>query len=164
MDRTRRLLMVTLNAPGNWPPELALTCALAQRGHTVRVLQAADLTPQITAAGELRLPPNVVAAPFVPHAAVLGQTCLVVTHAGHGTSWCMDETSLRVNGEWRYLDRAVDKHGHTIAFLLTEQRDEEAALSVLKKAIRRNGLPKTITIDGSAANAAAIKRDNKAYV
>jgi UDP:flavonoid glycosyltransferase YjiC (YdhE family) len=37
------------------------------------------------AADELRLPPNVVAEPFVPHAAVLGQTCLVVTHAGHGT-------------------------------------------------------------------------------
>jgi MGT family glycosyltransferase len=37
------------------------------------------------AAEELRLPPNVVAAPFVPHAAVLGQTRLVVTHAGHGT-------------------------------------------------------------------------------
>jgi UDP:flavonoid glycosyltransferase YjiC (YdhE family) len=37
------------------------------------------------AADELRLPPNVVAAPFVPHAAVLGQTRLVVTHAGHGT-------------------------------------------------------------------------------
>jgi UDP:flavonoid glycosyltransferase YjiC (YdhE family) len=27
----------------------------------------------------------VVAEPFVPHAAVLGQTRLVVTHAGHGT-------------------------------------------------------------------------------
>jgi UDP:flavonoid glycosyltransferase YjiC (YdhE family) len=37
------------------------------------------------AADELRLPPNVVAEPFVPHAAVLGQTRLVVTHAGHGT-------------------------------------------------------------------------------
>ena len=34
---------------------------------------------------ELRLPPNVVAKTFVPHAAVLAQTQLVVTHAGHGT-------------------------------------------------------------------------------
>jgi hypothetical protein len=51
MDRTRRLLVVTLNASGNWPPELALIRALAQRGHTVRVLQEADLAPQITAAG-----------------------------------------------------------------------------------------------------------------
>lgn len=51
MDRARRFLMVTLNASGNWPPELALIRALAQRGHTVRVLQEADLAPQISAAG-----------------------------------------------------------------------------------------------------------------
>lgn len=78
-------------------------------------------------------------------------------------SWRMDETYLRVKGEWRYLYRAVDKHGQTIDFLLTEQRDEGAALHFLKKAIRRNGVPKTITIDGSEANAAAIKSYNKAY-
>jgi putative transposase len=51
----------------------------------------------------------------------------------------------------------VDKQGQTIDFLLTEHRDKEAALRFLKKAIRRNGLPETITIDGSDANAAAIK-------
>ncbi len=51
MHSTRRFLVVTLNASGNWPPELALIRALAQRGHTVRVLQEADLAPQITAAG-----------------------------------------------------------------------------------------------------------------
>src|SRR5438067_13723020 len=42
-------------------------------------------------------------------------------------------------------------------FLLTEHRDEAAALRCLKKAIRRHGVPETITIDGSAANEAAIK-------
>ena len=45
-------------------------------------------------------------------------------------------------------------------FLLTEHRDTEAALKFLKKAIRRNGLPETITMDGSDANEAAIKRYN----
>jgi hypothetical protein len=35
MDRTRRLLVVTLNTSGNWPPKLALIRILAQRGHTV---------------------------------------------------------------------------------------------------------------------------------
>ena len=75
-------------------------------------------------------------------------------------SWRMDETYIKVKGEWKYLYRAVDKHGKTIDFLLTEQRDKEAALRFLKKAIRRNGLPETITIDGSDANAAAIKSYN----
>jgi len=60
----------------------------------------------------------------------------------------------------QHLHALVDKYGQTIDFLLTAQRDTEAALKFLKKAIRRNGLPETITIDGSDANAAAIKRYN----
>src|SRR5262250_1313096 len=75
-------------------------------------------------------------------------------------SWRMDETYITVKGQWRSLYRAGDKYGQTIDFLLTEQRDTEAALRFLKKAIRRNGLPETITIDGSDANEAAIKRYN----
>ena len=73
----------------------------------------------------------------------------------------MDETYIKVKGQWYYLYRAVDKHGQTIDFLLTEHRDKEAALRFLKKAIRRNGLPETITIDGSDANEAAIKSYNR---
>jgi putative transposase len=78
-------------------------------------------------------------------------------------SWRMDETSIKVKGAWKYLYRAVDKYGQTIDFLLTEQRDKEAALKFLKKAIRRNGLPETITIDGSDANKAAIKSYNQEH-
>jgi putative transposase len=78
-------------------------------------------------------------------------------------SWRMDETYIKVKGEWRYLYRAVDKHGQTIDFLLTEERDEQAAKRFLTKAIRRHGVPEKITIDGSAANEAAIKRDNEEY-
>src|SRR5215475_8406475 len=75
-------------------------------------------------------------------------------------SWRMDETYIKVKGQWCYLYRAVDKQGQTIDFLLTEHRDEEAALRFLKKAIRRHGVPEKITIDGSAANEAAIKSYN----
>ena len=59
-------------------------------------------------------------------------------------SWRMDETYIKVKGQWRYLYRAVDKHGQTMDFLLTEQRDKEAALRFLKKAIRRNGVPESV--------------------
>ena len=78
-------------------------------------------------------------------------------------SWRMDETYIRVKGEWRYLYRAVDKYGQTIDFLLTEHRDTEAALRFLTHAIRRHGVPETITIDGSEANEAAIKRYNEVH-
>jgi len=75
----------------------------------------------------------------------------------------MDETYIRVKGEWRYVYRAVDKSGHTIDFLLTEYRDTEAALRFLTQAIRRHGVPEKITIDGSEANEAAIKRYNEVH-
>ena len=78
-------------------------------------------------------------------------------------SWRMDETYIKVKGQWYYLYRAVDKTGQTIDFLLTAQRDEEAALRFLKKAIRRHSVPEKITIDGSAANEAAIKRYNEEH-
>jgi putative transposase len=75
----------------------------------------------------------------------------------------MDETSIKVKGQWRYLSRAVDKQGQPIDFLLTEQRDEQAAKRFLTKAIRRQGVLEKITIDGSAAHEAAIKSYNAAH-
>ena len=74
-----------------------------------------------------------------------------------GSSWRMDETYIKVKGEWKYLYRAVDKAGQTIDFLLTAQRDKEAAKRFLRKAIRQHGLPDKITIDKSGANRAAIE-------
>ncbi len=74
------------------------------------------------------------------------------------TSWRLDETDIKMKGEWKYLYRAVDKFGKTIDFRLTEQRDEKAARQFLNQAIGRyGGAPEKMTIDGSAANEAAIK-------
>ena len=78
-------------------------------------------------------------------------------------SWRMDETYVKVKGEWRYLYRAVDKSGQTIDFLLMEERDAHAAKRFLTKAIRHHGVPEKITIDGRAANEAAIKRYNEEH-
>jgi transposase-like protein len=41
-------------------------------------------------------------------------------------SWRLDETYIRVKGQWRYLYRAVDTYGQTIDFLLTEHQDKGA--------------------------------------
>jgi putative transposase len=78
-------------------------------------------------------------------------------------SWRLEETYLKVKGPWRSLYRAVDKSGQTSDFLLTEQRDKRAARRFLTKVIRRHGVPETITIDGSEANAAAIRGYNRAH-
>ena len=74
-----------------------------------------------------------------------------------GKSWRMDETYIKIKGQWKYLYRAVDKNGQTIDFLLTAHRDKKAALRFFKKAVRQHGLPDKVTIDKSGANTAAIK-------
>jgi putative transposase len=68
----------------------------------------------------------------------------------------MDETYIKINGQWKYLYRAVDKEGQTVDFLLTIYRDKKAALRFFKKAIRQHGLPEKMTIDKSGANTAAL--------
>ena len=78
-----------------------------------------------------------------------------------GTSWRMDETYIKVKGEWYYLYRAVDKENNTIDFLLTKKRDKKAAKRFFVKAIKNNGLPEKITIDKSGSNKAAIEAYNK---
>src|SRR5262244_513138 len=80
-----------------------------------------------------------------------------------GRSWRMDETYVKIKGKWAYLYRAVDKASHTIDFLLTPNRDRDAAAAFLRKAIRTQGLPEKITIDKSGANTAAIERYNKIH-
>ena len=52
-----------------------------------------------------------------------------------GDSWKIDETYIRVKGQWKYLYRAVDKQGNTLDFLLTAHRDQLAAMRFLKKAL-----------------------------
>jgi putative transposase len=80
-----------------------------------------------------------------------------------GRSWRLDETYVKIKGQWAYLYRAVDKDGHTIDFLLTPTRDRDAAEAFLHKAIRTQGLPEKVTIDQSGANTAAITRYNKTH-
>jgi putative transposase len=80
-----------------------------------------------------------------------------------GRSWRLDETYVKIKGKSAYLYRAVDKEGHTIDFLLTPNRDRDAAESFLHKAIHIQGLPEKITIDKSGANTAAITHYNHTH-
>ncbi|CAN7800217.1 IS6 family transposase [Paraburkholderia hospita] len=73
-----------------------------------------------------------------------------------GKSWRMDETYIKVGGQWKYLYRAVDKAGSTVDFLLRARRDKVAARRYFEKAIGNNGEPETVTIDRSGANLAAL--------
>jgi putative transposase len=61
-----------------------------------------------------------------------------------GNSLRMDETYIKVKGEWMYLYRAVDKEGNTVDFLLTKRRNKRAAQLFLLKAIHNHDKPLTI--------------------
>ena len=73
-----------------------------------------------------------------------------------GQSWRMDETYVKINGQWKYLFRAVDRDSDTIDFLLRAKRDQVAARAFFERAIELHGVPEKVTIDKSGANTAAI--------
>jgi transposase-like protein len=75
-----------------------------------------------------------------------------------GRSWRVDETYIKVRGQWVYLYRAVDKAGQTIDFRPSRTRDVAAAKAFFKQAIRHEGRPShTITLDGYAASHRAVR-------
>ncbi len=73
-----------------------------------------------------------------------------------GKRWRMDETYIKVKGQWKYLYRAVDKAGNTVDSLLRAHRDKAADRRYFRKSIDQNGEPDTVTIDRSGANHAAL--------
>jgi transposase-like protein len=65
-----------------------------------------------------------------------------------------------VGGKWKYLFRAVDKHGQVIDFMLSDRRDTGAAYHFLRKALKmmRDYRPSSITTDKLASYPKAIRR------
>jgi IS6 family transposase len=50
-------------------------------------------------------------------------------------SYRVDETYIKVRGQEKYLDRAVDSTGQTLDFLLTAKRDAAAAKRFFRKVL-----------------------------
>lgn len=77
---------------------------------------------------------------------------------GAGRSWRVDETYVKIHGQWTSPYRAVDECGKTIDFRLSRARDVPAAKAFFMKAIRHEGRPPhTITLDGYAASHCAVR-------
>src|SRR6476661_8905312 len=66
-----------------------------------------------------------------------------------GDSWRVDETYLKIKGQWVYLYRAV-------YFLLSKRRDVAAAKRFFSRAAKQHGTPGVITLAGYAASHRAV--------
>ena len=64
-----------------------------------------------------------------------------------GDRWFVDETYVKVAGEWTYLYRAVDQHGQVIDVLLSGRRDLAAARRFFTRALRAGTVPAEVTTD-----------------
>ena len=71
--------------------------------------------------------------------------------------WHLDEVYVKINGEMRYLWRAVDHEGEVLESYVTTTRDKAAALAFIKKAMKRHSRPQTVVTDGLRSYGAAMK-------
>ena len=70
--------------------------------------------------------------------------------------WHLDEMYVKLNGEMVYLWRAVDQEGEILESFVTKKGDKVAALSFMKRALKRHGSPEAITTDGLRSYGAAM--------
>lgn len=76
-------------------------------------------------------------------------------------TWQVDETYIKVKGQWKYLYRAIDSKGRTIEFYLSHTRGLEAAKRFLGKLMKNHlhasGKPTILNTDKNASYGAAIQ-------
>lgn len=82
----------------------------------------------------------------------------------HCGSIRVDETYIKIRGQWRYLYRAIDKHGTPVDFLLSAKRDLDAAMRFFCKALEDQPLlaPDRIGTDAAGPYPPAITASRKA--
>src|SRR4051794_25930832 len=81
----------------------------------------------------------------------------------HCGSIRIDETYIKIRGQWHYLYRAIDKRGIPVDFLLTAKRDLDAAKRFFRKMLRDQPLlaPNRIGTDGAGPYPPAITAARK---
>ena len=74
-------------------------------------------------------------------------------------SWQVDETYIKVRGQWMYLYRAVDSTGQTLDFLLNETRSTRAAKRFFRKVLGQPQIapPRVINVDKNRAYIGAVR-------
>jgi putative transposase len=82
----------------------------------------------------------------------------VASRAFSRGSWYVDETYIRVNGDWTCLYRAIDRDGALVDVMLSEHRNLAAAKRCFRSAMAVTGVtPDRVTTDGHGAYPRAIQ-------
>jgi putative transposase len=77
-----------------------------------------------------------------------------------GRSWYVDETYVKVHGQWWYLYRAIDTSGALVDVRLSETRDMAAAMAFFRSAKTVTGItPARVTTDGHDSHPRAIRSE-----
>lgn len=72
--------------------------------------------------------------------------------------WHLDEMVVRINGKRMFMWRAVDKEGEVLDVLVQKRRNKAAALKLLRKLLKNQGVPpEQIVTDGLRSYSAAMK-------
>ena len=78
--------------------------------------------------------------------------------------WHLDEVLVKINGETRYLWRAVDHEGEVLECLATKRRDRKSALRLMKRLMKRHGRPRSVVTDRLRSYGAAMREIGNAHL
>ncbi|MCX4427009.1 IS6 family transposase [Streptomyces mirabilis] len=69
-------------------------------------------------------------------------------HPRPGDKWHLDEVFIKINGELKYLWRAVDQDGNVLDILVQNRRDKAAARRFFRRLMKKTGtVPRVVVTD-----------------
>ena len=74
-----------------------------------------------------------------------------------GRRWFVDETYVKVKGQWCYLYRAIDRNGNLVDSMLSLTRDMRAAQRFFRQTLFVAEVPQQVTTDGHDSYPRAIR-------
>jgi putative transposase len=76
-----------------------------------------------------------------------------------GDKWPLDEIFIKINGEQKYLWRAVDQDGNVLDILVQNRRDKAAARRFFRRLMKRTGAVPRVIVSGKLRSYKAAHRE-----
>ncbi len=76
-----------------------------------------------------------------------------------GDKWHLDEVMITIAGQKHWLWRAVDQHGVVLDILVQSRRNAKAAVRLLRKLLKKQGIVPRVMITDKLASYGAAKRE-----